>query len=1081
MGLQIRCYVEGQQKYVDLYGQEDVKINVSFAEIQDIRKKNSAYSQEFRVPGSKNNNEIFNYFFDINSVYTDFNAKLKFEADMLYDGYELFNGFIRLNSVTIDKTEKIYSVTYYTAIGDLAANIGDKALCNIDTSSLNISANTASNIFSIFDDPSLQPPSVVRATNPTYAQFLDQFYAGWDNPISQGNVQFYLTYRGYDYTGSTTGTIIDIDYEETPILSFSGATRFFDSYDSPVPVSYLMPSVRVKTLYELICNQAGYNIQSDFFETDYFKRYYLPLSFNTEQPNMAQAQKLDYYFENLSGQSLGTTGVTFTDGPGFFQTRRLINPREIIKDNLGFNPVDPNLLGGIGTYLFTLPYGVVDWRYRMVTQYTGSSTSSLIVTVSNIVFCRFVNWDPITSTIQGVVIDGDQINAYAGTGTGQTILTNSDTGSSTPASPLPDNGLYFLAFLPISAANTILREMTFSASTQTLRLPETLELYKEMSCDQKQIDYISDINRMFNLVVVEHPFKPKTVIIEPMVNYIGKGELLDWTDKVDYDSPQTLFPTTTVINGSIFASNKKDNDFINAEFFKRSNLIFGEQLIDLGVEYKNEQVDLTQKLGQNTDYYLNASGDTNIALSCFFITKENNVDGVTNFEFRPFRSLPRVAFAGVPIPTGNTGQNVIFIQTQTPDPQSNTPTPLGTIWNLNRLTTYPFAIEGFSHYTTYNPSDVFTPDEVVYPSLESQYDRYYYDYIQDLISPENKIYTCKMYLTPWDVSNLYFNEVIFIKNAKFRINKISNLSLIRPGVCDVELVKLTRDYTPTPTLFFDLVSCDDPCDIIHTHTDLIFPIFAFENNFIDVTVNWSDEGDPTIIRYKVIRSNFNPDYTYEKVYFTPGREYIEFGPSEDAFAQFMYKTYDTCDMPDPDYKLDVTNEIENPFDPDTCYYFNIVNQSPNANTFTYLDCSGNTQTGSVIGFGTFGICAINGSIQGENIEICNLTGVPCTPPFPSVTPSATPPFTPATPTVTPTLTRTPTPTPSGFECRFQTQILVTVEGWIWYNLCGNETPNVVYVRPGYTTINACITVGSLVPASIFPQAVFTITNPGIPC
>ena len=56
MGLQIRTYVNGNQEFIELYGNENVSIEVSFAEIQDITKKNSAYTQEFKVPGSKNNN-----------------------------------------------------------------------------------------------------------------------------------------------------------------------------------------------------------------------------------------------------------------------------------------------------------------------------------------------------------------------------------------------------------------------------------------------------------------------------------------------------------------------------------------------------------------------------------------------------------------------------------------------------------------------------------------------------------------------------------------------------------------------------------------------------------------------------------------------------------------------------------------------------------------------------------------------------------------------------------------------------------------------------------------------------------------
>lgn len=1085
MGLQIRTYVNGEQKFIELYGDENITMNVSFAEIQDIRKKNSSYTQEFKVPGSKTNNEIFNYFFDINAVALDFNPKLKFEADLIYDGYEIFNGFIRLNSVTINKLEKIYSVTYYTQVGDLAANIGDKALCNVDTSSLNHSLYNNEVAFTTFFDPSMHNPQVIRDTNPVYAQFLDTYNFGWDGPVSQGEVQYFLTYRGYNYTGSTTGTIEDINYVETPILQYSGVTRFFDHFSSPVPFTYLMPSLRIKKLYELICNQAGYFIQSEFFETDYFKRYYLPLSFNTEEPDMAEADNFDYYWVNTSGQSLGTTGITYNIvGNANTFPRRLVNPREIIRDNLGFNPVTDNVgPSNINEWLFQLPYGLINYEYEIITEYTGSTVGSgNIVNLGTIVFNQYVNFDPITSTLVGNPVSATQLLAYSDNNSGgSTILVNN---SASLFNTSFNNFYYFITFTPIDPVEDVkVNEVSFSAITETTRLPKIIELYKEMSCDHKQIDFISDINRMFNLVVVEHPIKPNTIIIEPVVNYIGKGENLDWTDKIDFNSPQTLFPTTTLINGSIFASNKKDNDFINTEFFKRSNLTFGEQFFDLGIEYKNEKTMLTQNLGQNTDYYLNASGDTNPALSCFFITKENNVDGITNFEFRPFRSLPRVVFNGVPIPTGNTQQNPIFYSSRGGFPFyslfNSISQPTGDIKNLNRLTTYPFAIEGFSHYITYDQSDVFTDDELVYPQLENQYDRYYYDYIEDLISEDNKILQCKMYLTPWEVSQLYFNETITIKNARFRINKITNLSLIEPGICDVELVKLTRDYIPTPTLFYDLVNCDDPCDIIHTHTDLVFNIFAFEGNIVNITTNWSNSGEPTIKKYQVVRSSWNPDYTYETPYFTIGSEPVRYFSGitpYDYNVLFNYQTFSACSATTSTYKLDVINELEDGFVLDDCYEFEITNTGLTSTTITYLDCSRNIQSVSIPSGSVYTVCAIGGSIEGRDIRICYSSIIACTPPVPTpdLTPQPTPTLT-ATPPVTPSMT------PSSGRCRENVRLRVTTEGYIQYILCDGETPVLAYVFPGFQNIPDCIEYASLQSASITPSAIFTISSPGFPC
>lgn len=53
MGLQIRCYVNGNQEFIDLYGNEKIDMEISFAEVQDITKKNSAFTKEFKVPGTK--------------------------------------------------------------------------------------------------------------------------------------------------------------------------------------------------------------------------------------------------------------------------------------------------------------------------------------------------------------------------------------------------------------------------------------------------------------------------------------------------------------------------------------------------------------------------------------------------------------------------------------------------------------------------------------------------------------------------------------------------------------------------------------------------------------------------------------------------------------------------------------------------------------------------------------------------------------------------------------------------------------------------------------------------------------------
>ena len=131
--LQIRTTINSGYTYLDLYKNEPVFLSLSFAELQDVTKKNSNFSKSFSLPGSKKNNEVFNFFYDLNAIPTTFNPNNKFEAVLMWDGYEIMQGNIRLNGVSTLNGAIIYQVTFYNQVGDLMANIGDKFLWDLDS------------------------------------------------------------------------------------------------------------------------------------------------------------------------------------------------------------------------------------------------------------------------------------------------------------------------------------------------------------------------------------------------------------------------------------------------------------------------------------------------------------------------------------------------------------------------------------------------------------------------------------------------------------------------------------------------------------------------------------------------------------------------------------------------------------------------------------------------------------------------------------------------------------------------------------------------------------------------------------
>ena len=136
--LELIVYVDGNRKKVDLFQDEPVNFELSFAEIHDIALKNSGYSKSFQVPGTKNNNRIFNYFYNPVSIANDFDSRIKYEAALNYNGYEILPGYVRLVSVSqTNKDDVVYSVVFYGTVGDLASTIADKNVNELDFTDYN--------------------------------------------------------------------------------------------------------------------------------------------------------------------------------------------------------------------------------------------------------------------------------------------------------------------------------------------------------------------------------------------------------------------------------------------------------------------------------------------------------------------------------------------------------------------------------------------------------------------------------------------------------------------------------------------------------------------------------------------------------------------------------------------------------------------------------------------------------------------------------------------------------------------------------------------------------------------------------
>ena len=61
--LELYIYVDGISKRIELFKDENVSLNSSIQNANDIGKTFTDYSQTFTIPASNNNNGIFRYWY----------------------------------------------------------------------------------------------------------------------------------------------------------------------------------------------------------------------------------------------------------------------------------------------------------------------------------------------------------------------------------------------------------------------------------------------------------------------------------------------------------------------------------------------------------------------------------------------------------------------------------------------------------------------------------------------------------------------------------------------------------------------------------------------------------------------------------------------------------------------------------------------------------------------------------------------------------------------------------------------------------------------------------------------------------
>ena len=118
---------------VDLFKDESLTITDTIINAKDLAKVFTAFSQQFSLPASSTNNQIFKHYYNY-EITGGFDARVRVNAILKLNGVDYKIGKVKLNSVMMkDNKAYAYKVVFYGQTIELNDILGEDKLANLDS------------------------------------------------------------------------------------------------------------------------------------------------------------------------------------------------------------------------------------------------------------------------------------------------------------------------------------------------------------------------------------------------------------------------------------------------------------------------------------------------------------------------------------------------------------------------------------------------------------------------------------------------------------------------------------------------------------------------------------------------------------------------------------------------------------------------------------------------------------------------------------------------------------------------------------------------------------------------------------
>ena len=769
--------IKGYWEQLDIFEDIPITLVIQQNDLSNLNGRSVPYSKTIDIPGTSNNDTIFENYYEVNGV--DFNPLNKIPCVVQYRGTDLFTGLLRMNAVKQQPSgARTYEVYILGEVADFAQQIKELSLDQINwkdiTHEVNYSAITTS----------------WEAKN----NDVDGLFGG--------EVLYPLINYGLEYQ-SDSGTTALFEY------SF-GEPNSFDQSGFSVPTKFFKPSLRVKNILDRIFALSDYTINSEFFDTDYFKSIYMDCSNNGQIGiNTASAQSQSNIFKVYTRPTtiitFGTPGQrpfvwdTFRDS-GYDPLNNFViaSPQTTISTDPPTSPYGSNNYFQVpyaGTYSWNWRFnlddnrvGIGNIRYKLLAR-KGTNLATLDTETPFYTTGTFNL--PTQGAVQsfnifftGACLTGEYVRTYIELESGDAgqqlrILPYSESGLRTPA---PTWKLYSA---PLLTNQDIL--------DFTLNVPN-------INC----FDFLKSMITMFNLILIQDEVS-KEIKIEPYSWYYNDTDrtIRDWTQKLDKNSEYRIEPLSfDLAKISDWTYKNTIWEFLNKKWTDVWDYVFGR------FRHVSPNTILT---GTNTyEMPFGAVPTNGVPNAPNFIIPEFYY--LNNGRKTPYSITPHLFFW-----VGNRyAYKDAFKLEQGSWYLTSGATPV-------EQTTYP-AVSHLSFLDGNIPElisdlnfgsnfDFFgnTNNQIAQFTPYNTYNVFWQSFVANIFSPQTKRLSGRFFFKPIEFHDIKLKDKIFIKDAYYSIERINDADLVNRKLTEVSLIKQNFPYYKiTPPAPYYLIDPNQP-------------------------------------------------------------------------------------------------------------------------------------------------------------------------------------------------------------------------------------------------------------------------------